>query len=75
MLRAIIGRGKYKGYSGKDFDNLPTLEDKRNYVLEDSQLIYEILQHNDFEILRLMSEISKLTGVNIEHVCNCGPEF
>ena len=69
---AILGRGKYKGYSGKDFDNLPTLQDKRNYVLEDSRLVYEILQHNDFEILRLMSEISNLIGVNIEHVCNGG---
>jgi DNA polymerase elongation subunit (family B) len=68
----ILGRGKYKGYSGKDFDNLPALEDKRNYVLEDSLLVYEILQHNNFEILRLMSEISSLTGVNIEHVCNGG---
>ena len=72
VSRAILGRGKYKGYSGKDFDNLPTLQDKRNYVLEDSQLVCEILQHNDFEILRLMSEISRLTGVNIEHVCNGG---
>ena len=71
VSRAILGRGKYKGYSGKDFDNLPTLQDKRNYVLEDSQLVYKILQHNDFEVLRLMSEISKLTGVN-EHVCNGG---
>ncbi|MFZ0514367.1 MAG: DNA polymerase domain-containing protein [Candidatus Nitrosopolaris sp.] len=71
-FRAILGRGKYNGYSGKDFDNLPTREDKRNYVLEDSLLVYEILQHNNFEILRLMSEISSLTGVNIEHVCNGG---
>ena len=31
---AVIGRGKYKGYSGKDFNNLPTLEDKRSYVLD-----------------------------------------
>ena len=33
VSRAILGRGKYKGYSGKDFDNLPTLQDKRKYVL------------------------------------------
>jgi len=31
--RAVIGRGKHKGYSGKDFNNLPTL-DKRSYVLD-----------------------------------------
>jgi DNA polymerase, archaea type len=72
VSRAILGRGKYKEYSGKDFDDISTLQDKRNYVLEDSQLIYELLRHNDFEILRLMSEISKLTGVNVEHVCNGG---
>jgi hypothetical protein len=41
VSRAILGRGKYKGYSGKDFDNLPTLQDKRNYVLEDSRLVCE----------------------------------
>ena len=34
VSRAVIGRGKYKGYSGKDFNNLPTLEDKRSFVLD-----------------------------------------
>ena len=34
VSRAVIGRGKHKGYSGKDFNSLPTLEDKRSYVLD-----------------------------------------
>jgi DNA polymerase elongation subunit (family B) len=72
VSKAIIDRGKYKEYSGKDFDNLPTLEDKRNYVLEDSQLVFDILQHNNYEIIKLMSSIANLTGVSFETVCNSG---
>jgi DNA polymerase elongation subunit (family B) len=72
VSKAIIGREKYKGYSGKDFDNLPTLEDKRKYVLEDSQLVFDILQHNKYEIIKLMSSIANLTGISFETVCNGG---
>jgi DNA polymerase elongation subunit (family B) len=72
VSKAIIDRGKYKEYSGKDFDNLPTLEDKRNYVLEDSQLVFDILQHNNYEIIKLMSSIANLTGISFETVCNGG---
>lgn len=72
VSKAIIGSGKYKGYSGKDFESLPTLEDKRNYVLEDSQLVFDILQHNNYEIIKLMSAIANLTGVSFETVCNGG---
>jgi DNA polymerase, archaea type len=72
VSKAIIGREKYKGYSGKDFDNQPTLEDKRNYVLEDSQLVFDILQYNNYEIIKLMSSIANLTGISFETVCNGG---
>src|SRR5215204_2674400 len=72
VSKAIIDRGKYKEYSGKDFDSLPTLEDKRNYVLEDSQLVFDILYHNNYEIIKLMSSIANLTGVSFETVCNGG---
>jgi DNA polymerase I len=72
VSKAIIDRGKYKEYSGKNFDSLPTLEDKRSYVLEDSQLVFDILQHNNYEIIKLMSAIANLTGVSFETVCNGG---
>src|SRR6187200_1315745 len=70
VSKAIIGKGKYKGYSGKNFDGLPTIKEKRNYVLEDSQLVFEILHHNNYEIPKLMIAISNLTGVSFESVCN-----
>lgn len=72
VSKAIIDRGKHRGYSGKNFDSLPILEDKRNYVLEDSQLVFDILQHNNYEIIKLMSSIANLTGVSFETVCNGG---
>jgi DNA polymerase, archaea type len=92
VAKAVIGRGKYKGYSGKDFlffsdsnnicrrssgnnNNLQTIEEeeeKRKYVLEDSQLVYDILAHNNFQILKLMLAISNLTGTSFETVCNYG---
>jgi hypothetical protein len=72
VTKAIVGRGKYKGYSGLDFEQLPTLEEKRRYVLEDSQLVFDMLQHNDFEILRLMDAIATLTRLSFETVCRTG---
>ena len=66
VAKAITGRGKYKGYSGLDFDRLPTLEDKREYVLEDAHLVLDLLQHNNFEILCLMDSIATLTGLSFE---------
>ena len=71
VARVIVGRGKYKGFSGKDFASI-SIEDKRKYALEDSQLVYDILAKNNFEILKLMSAISKLSKVPFDVCCRSG---
>jgi len=72
VAKAIIGRGKYKDYSGADFDNLGSIEDKRSYVIEDSQLLIDLLQYNDYEVLRLMDSIASLTRLSFDVVCRTG---
>jgi DNA polymerase elongation subunit (family B) len=72
VAKAIVSRGKFSGYSGVDFCNMST-EDKRKYSFEDSQLLYEILAHDNFRVLKQMKTISDLTGVSMEAVCNYGP--
>jgi DNA polymerase elongation subunit (family B) len=71
VARVIIGRGKYKGFSGKDFASM-SIEDKRKYVLEDSQLLYDILAKNNFEVLKLMDAISALSKVPFDVCCRSG---
>jgi hypothetical protein len=49
-----------------------SIEDKRKYVLEDSQLVYDILAKNNFEILKLMDAISTLSKVPFDVCCRSG---
>ena len=71
VCKAVIGRGKFKNLTGKDF-NLLSMEDKREYSLEDSQLLYDLLAHEDYKVLKMMKIISDLTGIKFDAVCNYG---
>ena len=71
VCKAVIGRGKFKNLSGKDF-NLLSIEDKREYSLKDSQLLYDLLAHEDYKVLKMMKIISDLTGIKFDAVCNYG---
>ena len=71
VCKAVIGRGKFKNLSGKVF-NLLSIEDKCEYSLEDSQLLYDLLAQEDYKILKMMKIISDLTGIKFDAVCNYG---
>lgn len=68
VSKALLGHGKYKDYSGKDFKSLP-IEEQIEYSLRDSQLVMELSRHNDFEVLDAMLEISEITELDFELVC------
>ena len=68
VSKVLLGYGKYKGISGKDFLTLSPDEQIR-YSLEDSKLVMELSKHNDFEVLDALYAISEITGLEFERVC------
>ncbi|HJT47450.1 MAG TPA: DNA polymerase domain-containing protein [Nitrososphaeraceae archaeon] len=68
VSKALLGYGKYKDFSGKDFNSLP-IEGQIEYSLRDSQLVMELSKYNDFEVLDAMYAISEITGLDFELVC------
>jgi DNA polymerase, archaea type len=68
VSRTLLGHGKYKDLSGKDFKSLP-VEEQIEYSLRDSELVMELSKHNDFEVLDAMLAISEITELDFELVC------
>lgn len=68
VSNALLGCGKYKGLSGKDFLKL-SIKDRKKYSLRDSELVMELSKHNNFEVLDAMFAISEITGLDFGHVC------
>ncbi len=67
--KAIVGRGKYNGMKGVDFESLTDLDEKRKYALADSQLLKDCITANNYELLHVLNSISNLTGVSFRDVC------
>lgn len=68
VSKALLGPGKYKGLSGKDFLKLSTKERKK-YSLRDSDLVMKLSKYNNYEVLDAMLAISEITGLDFERVC------
>jgi DNA polymerase elongation subunit (family B) len=68
VSKVLLGHGKYKDFSGKDFKSLP-IEEQIKYSLRDSELVMALSKHNDFEVLDAMLAISEITGLDFELVC------
>lgn len=68
VSKALLGHGKYKGLSGKDFLKI-SIKDRKKYSLRDSELTMELSKHNNFEVLDAMLALSEITGLDFERVC------
>ena len=68
VSKAILGYGKYKDLSGRDFLKL-SIQERKKYSLRDSELVMELSKHNNFEVLDAMLAISEITGLDFERVC------
>jgi DNA polymerase I len=68
VSKALLGHGKYKDLSGKDFKSLP-IKEQIEYCLRDSQLVMELSEYNNFEVLDAMFAISEITELDFELVC------
>jgi len=71
VSQALLGRGKYGSGAifGVNAHSL-TIEQQKQYVLQDAQLVMDLSKVNDGQIMSLMQAISELTGLSLEHVCH-----
>ena len=63
--------GKYKGLTGKDSQSLP-VEEQKNYVLRDAELVMQLSKHNNSNVLDAMKSITEITGLDFEKVYRTG---
>jgi DNA polymerase elongation subunit (family B) len=68
VSKSLLGHGKYKNLSGKNFKAL-SIEEQKEYSLRDSELVMELSKHNNFEVLDAMLAISEITELDFELVC------
>src|SRR5918996_4413170 len=71
ICQALLGKGKYGSgaISGVNVHRL-TIEQQKQYVLQDAQLVMDLSKVNDGQIMSLMHAISELTGLSLEQVCH-----
>ena len=71
VCQALLSKGKYGSgaISGANVHTL-TIEQHRQYVLQDAQLVMDLSKVNNGQIMSLMQAISELTGLSLEHVCH-----
>src|SRR5215208_3495937 len=71
VSQAILGKGKYDlgAISGADA-HLLTVDQQKEYVLQDAELVMDLSKVNNGQIMSLMQAIPELTGLNLEQVCH-----
>ena len=72
VSKALLGYGKYKNYSGKDFYSLlrnSQIEEAEKYSLMDSQLVMDLAKYKNYEALEAMFGVSSIIKMDFERVC------
>jgi DNA polymerase I len=71
VCQALLGKGKYGegAISGANVHTL-SIEQQKQYVLQDAQLVMDLSKANNGQIMSLMQAISELTGLTLEQVCH-----
>ena len=72
VSKALLGYGKYKDYSGKDFYSLlknSQIEEAEKYSLTDSQLVMDLAKYKNYEALDAMFGVSNIIKMDFERVC------
>lgn len=70
VSQGVLGKGKYGSgaLSGANVHSL-TIDDQKQYVLQDAQLVMDLSNANNGQIMNLMQAISELTSLSLEQVC------
>jgi DNA polymerase, archaea type len=71
VSHALLGKGKYGlgSVSGSNAHKL-SVEEQKQYVLQDAQLVMDLSKINNGQIMSLMQAIAELTRLSLEQVCN-----
>lgn len=69
VSRAILGKGKITGTTGENVYT-KSIEEQKQYVLRDAELVMDLSKVGNGEVLDLMSTIAGLTGLSLEEVCH-----
>jgi DNA polymerase I len=71
VSQGLLGRGKYGSgaISGANVHAL-SIDEQKQYVLQDAQLVMELSKTNNGQIMSLMQAIAELTGLSLEQVCH-----
>ena len=71
VSRALLGKQKYGlgAISGANVHSI-TVEQQKEYVLQDAQLVMDLSKTNNGQILSLMQAVAELTGLSLEQVCH-----
>jgi DNA polymerase I len=71
VSQALLGKGKHGSgvISGANVHTL-TVEQQKQYVLQDAQLGMDLSKVNNGQIISLMQAIAELTGLSLEQVCH-----
>ena len=65
----ILGKGKITDISGENVYT-KSIEEQKQYVLRDAELVMDLSRFGYNEILDLMLAIAELTGLSLEEVCH-----
>jgi DNA polymerase elongation subunit (family B) len=71
VSQEVLGKRKYGSgtISGTNVHTF-TIEEQKQYVLQDAQLVMDLSKANNGQIMSLMQVISELSGLSLEQVCH-----
>jgi DNA polymerase I len=71
VSKGLLGRGKHGAgaISGANAHTL-TIDQQKQYVLQDAQLVMDLSNVNNGQVMGLMQAISELTTLTLEQVCH-----
>ena len=69
LAEGLLSKEKYGKLTGSEAVNL-TPEERKKYVLQDSDLTLDLVKHDDYKIIKIMSGISKLVKLSLVDVCH-----
>ena len=69
VSKSLLGKGKIANTTGENVYT-KSIEEQKEYVQRDSELVMGLSKINNGDILSLMNVIGQLTGLSLEEVCH-----
>jgi DNA polymerase elongation subunit (family B) len=69
VSKSLLGKGKIANTTGENVYT-KSIEEQKEYVLRDAQLLMGLSKINSRDVLSLMNVIGQLTGLSLDEVCH-----